>query len=247
MTQYKAGMDALNALNASDQGAEKNEFNSFKTGVSYKVRAYPAALITFYSYGIYGKVNSFTAAQPSKKSAKGYPVENLTPWDRAWKYHKDLSEDFSDAHGQEAGKYRAKQRFALGFYDLTSGENIVVDLSKNQAQAVMGVITKSEKRLDKLAFELSKSGSGKSTIVSLTPITFPDEDLSDEERKNFASAPAEFDMARFDGILFEADEAEQIKLLQQAGFNPVLIGLEAQAETPPAASADDIDEEALPF
>ena len=228
-----SGADALNALNQeSGGGGTDNEFNTFKSGTKYYVKVLGAAdLISFYSYGIFKKVNSFVAANPSKKDKYGNPIEDLTPWDLAWKYHKERSKEWTDEHGQEASKYRAKQRFAMGFYDLTSGELIVVDLSKPQAQAVHGVIKKFEKRLDQMAFELSKEGSGRDTVVSLTPVMFPDEDLDDTQRKNFENAPKEFDKSRFDGILYEMDDDEQIEKLIEAGFDVSLIGLEAPAKT----------------
>lgn len=226
MTKYQAGADAINALNDTGESEKKAEFTSFKSGTSFMVKVLGTAdLITFYSYGIFKQVNSFVAANPSKKSAKGFPVENLTPWDKAWKYHKDLSEDFSDHHGQEAAKYKAKQRFAMGFFDLTSGQPIIVDVSKNQAQAIHGVIKKMEKKLGKVAFELTKQGSSTATVVSLTPIIDMDEDLTTEQRANFDKAPAEFDMSLFDGLLYEADEKEQIESLVSAGFDISLIGL----------------------
>jgi len=228
LTQYQAGMDAINSLNETNEGGSGAEFTSFKSGSTFMVKVLGTAdLISFFSYGIFKQVNSFIAASPSRKSKAGYPVENLTPWDLAWKYHKDLSEDFSDQHGQEAAKYRAKQRFAMGFFDLTSGEPIIIDVSKNQAQAIHGVITKFEKKLGKIAFELTKQGSGTSTSVSLTPLIDMDEDLTDQQRANYAKAPEAFDMTLFDGLLYEADEAEQIKLLMQAGFDVSLIGLSA--------------------
>lgn len=243
MANYQAGADALNALTTSNEGGDKFEFSPFKSGTTYVVKVLGTAdLIQFYSYGIFKQVNSFVAKNPSKKSRNGYPVENLTPWDLAWKYHKDLSKDFSDEHGQEASKYRAKQRFALGFFDLTSGEPIIVDLSKKQAQGVHDVIKKYEKKLGKLAFELSKVGSGTNTSVTLTPVLDLDEDLTTEQRANFDKAPAEFDMSLFDGLLYEADEDEQIELLIKAGFDVSLIGLDVKSDT-----ADDVGDEELPF
>jgi hypothetical protein len=226
MSKYQAGVDAISALNDAGGDEKKTEFTSFKSGSSFMVKVLGTAdLITFYSYGIFKQVNSFVAANPSKKSAKGFPVENLTPWDKAWKYHKDLSEDFSDHHGQEAAKYKAKQRFAMGFFDLSSGQPIIVDVTKNQAQAIHAVIQKFEKKLGKVAFELSKQGSGTTTSVSLTPIIDMDEDLTPEQRANFDKAPAEFDMSLFDGLLYEADEKEQTESLVAAGFDISLIGL----------------------
>lgn len=227
MSNYLQGDAALDALNATDEGGSGAEFTSFKSGTTLLVKVLGTSdLMAFYSYGIYKLVNSFVAAQPSKKSAKGYPIDALTPWDKAWKYHKDLSADFNDAHGQEAGKYRAKQRFAMAFYDLDAGEPIIIDVSKNQAQAIHGAIKKYEKRLGKLAFELTKSGSSTSTTVSLSPVLDMDEDLTDKQRANFDKAPEAFDKAMFDGLLYEADEEEQIKLLTQAGFDVKRIGLE---------------------
>src|SRR5690625_6367003 len=183
MTKYQAGADALNALNQTDEGGGSSaEFASFKSGTTYTVKALGTAdLITFYSYGIYKQVNSFVAKNPSKKSAKGFPVENLTPFDLAWKYHADKSEEFGDKDSQEAYKYRPRQRFALGFIDLDTGEPIIVDLSKNQAQAVHGVIKRVEKRLDQFAFELTKQGQGTSTSVNLSIIPTID-DLTDVQR-----------------------------------------------------------------
>ncbi|KYC67212.1 hypothetical protein [Heyndrickxia coagulans] len=244
MANYQAGADALDALNASNEGGNKVEFSPFKSGTTYVVKVLGTAdLITFFSYGIFKQVNSFVAKNPSKKSRNGYPVENLTPWDLAWKYHKDRSKDFNDVHGQEASKYRAKQRFAMGFFDLTSGEPIIVDLSKKQAQGVHDVIKKYEKKLGKLAFELSKTGSGTTTSVTLTPVLDLDEDLTEEQRANFDKAPDKFDMSLFDGLLYEADEAEQIELLVKAGFDVSLIGL----EVPKKDEAVDVEDDDLPF
>jgi hypothetical protein len=236
MSQFQSGADALNALNATNEGGgNKVEFSSFNIGTSYKVRVLGTAdLIRFYSYGIFKKVNSFVAKNPSVKNAKGFPVDNLTPWDLAWKYYQDLKRKAADAgnaekekeYGELAYKFKPKERYALGFIDLASGEPIIVDLSKKQAQAVHAVIKKNEKKLGKVAFELSKSGSGQSTTVMLSLLFDLDEDLSDKERENFAKYDGkEFDMALFDGLLYEADEKQMIENLVAAGFDISLIGL----------------------
>lgn len=251
MSNYTAGTDALDALNASTEVGGGAEFTSFKTGSTFYVKVLgTASLISFYSYGVFKVINSFVAEKPSKKSKAGYPVDDLTVWDKAWKYHKDLSQDFNDHHGQEAGKYRAKQRFAMGFFDLTTGAPIIVDVSKAQAQAIHAIITKNEKRLGKFAFELSKNGSGTSTTVSLSPVMDFDDDLTPEQQANFAKAPEEFDMSLFDGLLFEVDDAEQIKLLTQAGFDVKLIGLSPATDAPVTDAPVDntqVAEDDLPF
>jgi len=242
LTKYQAGADALTALNQTDEGGGNSaEFAPFKSGTTYTVKVLGTSdLITFYSYGIFKQVNSFVAKNPSKKSAKGFPVENLTPWDKAWKYHADKSEEFGDKDSQEAYKYRPRQRFALGFIDLDTGEPIIVDLSKNQAQAVHGNITKYAERLDQFAFELTKQGQGTSTTVSLSLIPILD-DLTDVQRKNFDEAPKEFDMSLFEGLLYEMDDDEQTEKLIEVGFDVRLIGLEAPKKDDKQANEDDYD------
>lgn len=255
MSQFQKGAAALGALNASNEGGAGNkvEFGSFKTGTSYKVRVLGADnLIQFYSYGIFKKVNSFVAKEPSVKNAKGFPVENLTPWDQAFKYYQDLkfkARDNGNAadeekYGELAYQFKPKERFAMGFIDLATGEPLIVDVSKKQAQALHAVITKFEKKLGKVAFELSKQGSGQSTTVSLTPFIDMDDDLSDKERENFAKyADKEFDMTLFEGLLFEADEKEQLNNLAVAGFDLSLIGESKPAE----GDNDGLADEELPF
>jgi hypothetical protein len=242
LTQLQKGAAALGALNASNEGGAGNkvEFASFKTGTSYKVRVLGADnLIQFYSYGIFKKVNSFVAKDPSVKNAKGFPTENLTVWDRAFKYYQDLKFDARDKgnaqaeeeYGNLAYQFKPKERFAMGFIDLATGEPLIIDVSKKQAQSLHAVIAKFEKKLGKVAFELSKQGNGTSTSVSLTPFIDMDDDLNDKERENFAKqADKEFDMTLFDGLLYEADEKEQLNNLAVAGFDLALIGADKPAE-----------------
>lgn len=265
MTQFQSGADALNSLNATNEGGNGNkaEFASFKSGTSYKVRVLGSAdLIRFYGYGIFKKVNSFVAKVPSIKNAKGFAESNFTPWDLASNYYSDLKRKADDAgqaakaedYKTEAGKYRAKERYALGFIDLATGEPIIVDLSKKQAQGVHAVIKKNEKKLGKVAFELEKTGSSTNTIVMLSPLSLDpdDEEVSDKERANFAKNDGkEFDMTLFDGLLYEADEQQQIENLVAAGFDITLIGLSIGTNEVAGGdtnSADgEIDIENLPF
>lgn len=239
MTDIKAGSDALNDLYHEEGKAVTQEFAPFKSGTTYIVKVLGTTdFISFYTYGIYKQVNSFVAKNPSKKSRNGYPIENLTPWDKAWKYHKDRSKDWTDEHAQEAQKYRVRQRFAMGFIDLDTGEPIIIDVSKKQAQAIHSTIKKYENRLDQFAFELSKTGQGTNTAVSLTLIPILD-DLTEEQRKNFENAPKEFDMSLFDGILYEMDDDEMIEKLIEVGFDVSLIGLEPPAKDNSDEGADD--------
>ena len=135
----------------------------------------------------------------------------------------------------------------MGFVDLATGKEIVVDLTRNQALDVYATITKYEKKLGKLAFELTKTnatGQAKDTKVALTPLIDFDEDLNEKERENFAKFDGkEFNSALFDGLLFEADEKTQIENLVAAGFDISLIGLSlgAGAETNESPAEDSFD------
>lgn len=232
MTLYQTGADALNALQQTNDGGSDKQFTSFKSGSSFKVRVMSAAdLMVFRSYGVFKQVNSFVAKEPSQYNAKGFPQSNLTVWDKASEFFAKQAFETDDKDKQlelrnEAYKYRGKERFALGFIDLDTGAPIVVDLSKKQALTVHSVIKKNEAKLDKKAFELEKTGSGTSTTVMLSPIDL--DDLNDKQAENFAKFDGQaFDHDNFNGILYEADTDEQIKLLGQAGFDVSLIGLSA--------------------
>jgi hypothetical protein len=254
MSQFKKGAAALNALTSQSSGnSPTSEFTKFKSGTTLKVKVKGTEdIMQYFGYGVYKKVNTFVAKNPSVRNERGYVVENPTPWDRASQYYYDLAKE-AEAKGapesevkelrQEGYKYAGKERYAMGFFDLTTGKDIVVDLTKNQALAVYEIIVKYEKKLDKIAFELSKTGARNEAKVTLTPIIDMDEDLTDEERKNFESAIGKpFNHALFDGLLYEADEKEQIENLVAAGFDISLIGYtigkadaEAEADADPTA------------
>jgi hypothetical protein len=225
--QFLVGEAADTTLNAEGGSGNSNaKFSSFKSGTTYTVKVVGLKdYFQFYSYGIFNQVDSFCAENPSKKTQKGFPIENLTPWDKAFRYYKDLSQDWTDANSQEAQKYKPKSRFAMAFFDLTSGEVIAVDLSAKQHAAVKSSIEKYAKRKDKIAFEISKTGESTGTVVSLAPVIDMEEDLTDEQRANFEKAPAEIDMTKFFSAPYMANEKEQIEALVKAGFDLSLIGL----------------------
>lgn len=265
MTKYEAGADALNSLNSGGEGEGNNaEFAKFNAGTSYTVKVLGTTdLIKFYSYGIFKQVNSFVAKNPSKKTDRGFPIDNLTSWDKAMKYHADKSEKFGDDDSQESYKYRAKERYAMGFLDVNTGEPIIIDVSKPQAQELHGTITEEKGKLDQLTFKLSKSGAGTATKVSLKKYVDVamvdkliaaeievDENLTDEQRKYFDEAPKEFDMTLFEGLLYEMDDEEMLEKLVQAGFDVSLIGLDKPENTEqPTEDIEgiNVDESELPF
>lgn len=239
MSNYTKGAEALQALQSSSNSAD-NKFSKFNSGSSYKVKVLGTQdLVQFYSYGIFNKTYSFVAQNPSTKNDKGLPIDNLTPWDKAYKYLYKDDEEYNSPANQKAYQFRAKERYMMGFFDVTEGELIVVDLSKKQAQQVHPVIMANKDKLDSLVFKLEKSGSGTSTVVSLsveenvTNLTKmkaagieADTNITDKELENFNNAPKEFDDNRFNGCIFEADEDQMIINLDKAGFDVTLIGLE---------------------
>src|SRR5690606_20962652 len=149
------------------------------------------------------------------------------------------SEVYTDEHGQLAYKYAGKPRFAMALYSLDEAKFIVIDLTKNQAQAVAAVIAKNEKKLDKKPFEIEKTGTGKDTKVTLSPLDL--DDLTEKQQAVFEAAPKEFDTSVFDGIWYEKDDEEQIADLRKTGFDLSLIGITNGDNPPPADDEDDSD------
>lgn len=264
------GADALDAMQDTGESGDGAEFTSFSSGSSFMVKVPNLSkeegkviplMMSFFSYGIYKKINSFVAANPSKKSKKGYPVEDLTPWDKAWKYHKDLSNDWQDAHGQEASKYRPKHRYAMVFINLDDGKPIIVDLSKKQATAVYAEMKKRAGKLGTHAFELSKQGESTDTTVTLSIVIDAEEELSAAQQKHLKEASTDFDTSIFEGLLYEQSDEDMIASLVDAGFDVRLIGLEPPIKaasttqsTPPAddpfaksSGPIDVPEDELPF
>jgi len=240
MTQFKKGADALLGLEVSNEGGgnlNKRSFSKFGIGTSYKVRVMgPIDLMSYYGYNVYGKVSTFGAKTPSTLNKKGFVESNLTSWDKAAEYHAKLAQIAKESGNEKeekaqkdlASKYRGSLRFILGFIDLATGKELLIDLSKPQAQTVRAQILKYEKKLGKLAFELTKTnatGNARDTVVSLNPLIDFEEDLTPEEQANFkAQDGKEFDAELFDGLVYEADEKEMLENLVAAGFDLALIG-----------------------
>ena len=260
MAKFTIGDEALKMLQANDEQANGNtgnglEWTQLRVGESFKVRVMGTQdFIGFYSYGIFKKVNSFVAKDPCKRNAKGYPESNLTPWDLACDYHQKRAFEANEKGDEatykteraEASLYRGKQRFGFGFIDLATGKPIVIDISKNQATSVVATINKYAKKLNKLAFELAKSGSGTKVTVTLTPFIDFEDDLTEKEQANFHKWDDKvFDPNNFEGLLYEMDNKEQIAMLKQVGFDVSLIGLGAKEED--EFEIEELDDENVPF
>lgn len=230
MTQVITGSDALDALQASDESAANNEFTYLRSGDEITVKVPGLNIISAFVYGSFSKkIYSFVAENESEKSQRGFPVKNLTPFDKAWKHFKDQSDDWQDEMSQEAGHYRCQRKFTIGFYDLDKGVPIMIEFTRNQAKVIVDTIKKYEKRLDQFAFELRKQGTGTNTTVSLSLIPVI-EDLTDKQQKNFAELPNDFEASNFEGLYYVMADDEQIKTLDRVGFDVSLVGLELPKE-----------------
>jgi hypothetical protein len=248
MSQFKFGMEAIEESNAGGSGGKaNNDFAKLPAGTTLKVKLVGLeAVMRYFGYGVYKRVNTFIAATPSERNAKGFVDTNHTPWDLASKYYYDqafaLTKDKEDAEvkaiketkpykdlSSEGYKYSGKQRYAIGFIDIEVGKEIVLDFTAKQFNdSIKPALIKYNAKKDKVAFEIAKTGSGTKTVISISPILDMDdeEEISAKERANFDKfVGKEFDLKKFEGLLFEADEKQQIENLVAAGFDITLIGL----------------------
>lgn len=239
------GNEAYSSLTEKVSTAATGDIKKFtylKSGEPAKiVKALPPEQIAAYdSYSVFGKVNSFEAEKPSIKNARGYAVEDLTSWDLASKYYQDQvaeliekgkskDDDEVKALRNEAAKYRSRRRYIVPFVDLNTGELIYVDFSKNQMKNVNSIVEKlhAKDQLNKRPFELEKTGEGRDTVVSLTPIL--DDELTEEQLKWLKDVDITKQEPDFEGLTFVCDEAQQIEKLIEAGFDVKLIGLDPNA------------------
>jgi hypothetical protein len=236
------GADALDVLTKVDESTDVG-FNKFNVGSSYTVMIpnisrvegeFKPAMMSFFNYGVYNVVDSFVAETPSKKSDKGYPTDDLTPWDMAWKYHQDLSKKFQDKHSTAAQIYRVKHRYAIEFINLADGERIIIDVSKKQALVLYAAMVEFEEQLESYAFKVSKATGG---VVALTPVLGK---LTPEQTAFKAEADLKGPITLTPKMLYKRDTDDMTRALVTAGFDISLIGL----SPPPPKATDDDDEEA---
>jgi hypothetical protein len=248
MSQFKFGMEAIEESNAAGGGGRaNNDFAKLPSDTTLKVKLVGLnAVMRYFGYGVYKRVNTFIAANPSKRNEKGFVESEHTPWDLASKHYYDkafaLTKDKQDAEvkmikdskaykdlAAEGYKYSGKQRYAIGYIDLEVGKEIVLDFTGKQFnEMIKPALIKYDGKKDKVAFEIAKSGSGTKTVITLSPILDMDdeEEITAKERANFDKFVGKaFDLKKFEGLLFEADEKTQIENLVATGFDITLIGL----------------------
>lgn len=257
----KVGAEAAAAGN-NEGGAKESPIVPFKSGTTYKVGVKSINDVAeYYGYGMFGKVNTFVPKNPPVRNAKGFVQSGHSVWDRASellyadvKAAKDAGKSDDDVKDVKdlAYQLKGKKRYLRAFYDLTTGADIVVDLSPNQESVIKSAIDDNKDDLDVIAFKLAKKGTGQSASVSLSAIIKQERDLTEEERANFAKlGDAPFDLADFETCLYVADEEEQTKNLVIAGFDIGRLGLSIGANAGSSAPANDgpidISDDDLPF
>jgi hypothetical protein len=220
----------------TEGGSVESPIVSFKSGTTYKVRVKAVTdLAEYYGYGIFKKVNTFVPNPPAQRNERGYVVSDATVWDKASDLlYQDAKKAKESGAGEEAVKkieqeaynLRGKKRYLRAFGCLETGKDIVIDLSPKQEGVIYAAIKKYEKKLDKVAFEISKSGSGTNALVTFTPVLDMEEDLTEVERNNFDKVAEKlFDHELFETCLFAANSEEQIKNLVISGFDIGRLGL----------------------
>lgn len=188
-------------------GGRASTFASFKSGSSYKVR-----------------INSLDDVV-GYEAASVFKVFDTTPVEKRSLYHKAAELLYQDAKNakdestaeairKQAYLVKPKPRYILAAIDLETGEKLYVDLTKNQAKAVIAVVQKKAKKLDSLAFELAKTGESTSTAVSLTQLD--EDELDAKELENFGKSKGiEFADEDFEALLQYKGEDEQLDDLYQ--------------------------------
>ena len=216
----RRGADAAKSATTEQQQDASKALVTLKSGTTLKVRVLSKDDSAEYFAASVFKVFNTTPVAPDNLYQKAANI-----------LFEQAKKAKSDAEAEElktqARQLKPKPRYLFGFVNLETGEPIVVDLSKAQAQVVYQALDKYEKKIGKVAFELSKSGTGTSTVVSLTPILDMDEDLTEVERKNFEEADGkEFPAELFEKVLYMKTEAEQIEDLKAFGFDVSRLGVD---------------------
>lgn len=256
MAKFTTGDNAIDDL-LKDNSGGSDAYGFAKYPIKVRFLSVKDQLMKYRAYGAYNEVDTFVADNPSVYNAKGYPQKNLTPWDIVSEAYSQRAFDAEEAGASKdevkelrdlAYKYRGKERYMFGAIDLATGEPVLIDLTKNQAQIVYTAVKKAEAKLGKKAFEIEKTGSGKNTVVTCTALDL--DDLTEKEAEAFEkAASAEISASEMYEALYEADAKEQIELLKQTKIDPAEFGLtvpEEQGEEKPSEGLE-INDEDLPF
>lgn len=239
----KRGSEAMEA--AGEESVDYSDIlKPFSSGKSYNVRVPdPIAFVEYNAHSVY-KVFYTTPCT----SASGEKDLYCKATDMLFNDAKKAKEAGNDEQDEElrdlAHQLKKRPRYMIGFFSLETGEPIIIDVTKNQADAITDVMKKRKNRLNDYAFNVSKTGKGQSTKVALELILDPEEELEAEEQKHFkATEGKEFDEGLFEKVLSVAGEEQQIKDLEAFGFDVTRLGVEStkDEETGEQESEDNAD------
>ena len=108
-----------------------------------------------------------------------------------------------------------RQRFLFVFGDLATGELRCLDVSKNQAKALISSLQEYSEDINELCFNLKKTGSGTNTAYSLSPVL---KMKGDEPAQFDALAELEVTDEYLSTVLAPRPFETQVKILSEAGF-----------------------------
>lgn len=203
--EFKKGQQAVESATTERQDFTK-AIKTLKSGSSFKVRV-PSAdeLVEVYIHSVY---EVFYSTPCTRDDLYDKATDLLYGDAKALK--EEGKEDEAEKVGKLAYQLKAKPRYLFGFINLENGEPIIIDLSKKQAQGVIATVKKYEKKLDVLAFEISKTGKGQSTTVGFNPLMFLEEDLTADELKHFNESKGKaIDEEVYANCLYVKNEQEQ--------------------------------------
>lgn len=202
---------------------EKKDFSKslvkFKSGTTYTVRfASEHDFVSYDAVSIFGKINTT-------------PVLEGNLYEKAVKHlYDDADKTGSEDIRTLASQLRPRERYLLAFFDLETGQPSVVDLSKKQAKTVIAGIQKYAKKLSTLAFELTKSGSGQDTTVTISPV-IDEDDLTKDQKKHFEATKGKAIEDEIFDVLYMRNADEQAEDLQKIGFDVSRLGLTVETKS----------------
>jgi hypothetical protein len=222
----RQGKEALQEEQKTDR---KEILKYLKSGDSIKVAVLGLDFGEYLQHGDYYLSSNFGVySMPClKHSGQEDLFDKAIPlmYDDSEKLKAQGKEDEAEAMRRIANGLRAKKRMMFGFVDLSTGNQIVVDLSRTQGEAIANSILDYEEDLENIPFVLSKKGTGTSTTVTLQPIINLDKGLNDTERNNFEQAKGtKFNHELFEKVFFTKSREQQIQDLMKIGFDVTRIG-----------------------
>lgn len=241
MTYMKAfGDEAEKSLNQEKPDYSKL-LGSFKSGKTYRVK-----IPTNKAFGNYDSHSAYGSFYTTVCTGRDDLYCQASSY-----YYKEAKNESDEKKSEELKKkgyaLKVKERALFGFFDLESGKEFIVDVSKKQGQTLSSAIKKYLKNADQFAFELSKSGSGTSTTVQLLPV-MDDDDLTKQEKKHLSDLSGKaFDTELFGKVFTSRTKEEQIEDLEKFGFDLSVIRIKPNTVSQPDDNKETQKEETYNF